>query len=128
MSNPMTEPLNPYDRCAVCDTTREEHGDKHHAFSLDGELIPLKPGMPPRRQAPTPRGAMPMNLESQTTGLLLRLIERLAQKGLLEGPDMVMIFGGPNVAPARGSATDQDLGDSGSQEPRRGSGSDPSER
>lgn len=123
----MAEALDPDEVCGVCNTTRENHGDKHHAFSKDGELIPLKPGMPARRQPPAPRGSMPAVMEAQSTGLLLRLIERLAQKGLLDGPDLFMIFGGSDAPPARGSAHNRDSSDSESQEPRRGSGSDSSE-
>ncbi len=89
------------DVCAVCDETRENHGDKQHEFSLDGVLTPKKAGPPPRREPPQERGAQPSPAQvlgnDPVARLQIRLIERMVAKGLLDGEDMLYIFGNGNV-------------------------------
>lgn len=98
----MANGLNPDEECQVCGTTRENHGDKNHQFSIDGQLIPLKQGKPPRQQppqrrdeAPTPMSQTAQELAKDATAqMAMRLIEVLTKKGLLTGEDLFVIFGG----------------------------------
>lgn len=89
MTNSST--VSPDDPCAICGTTRENHGDRKHKFSIDGSLNPLDPPAP-RRQAPTPAGQA--LAKDPTTAMTLRLVEVLIQKGVLLGDDLIHIFGG----------------------------------
>ncbi len=86
--------ISPDDLCGVCSTKRDEHGDKNHEFNLEGELIPKKKPEPARQSAPQPRGSGLNN--DPVARLQIRLVERLVSKGLLEGDDLVYIFGGEN--------------------------------
>lgn len=90
----MTEPLSPDDRCGVCDEIRENHGDKNHKFSIEGELIPLKPGPDPRNQAPNPM--VQQVVRDPLLGPLMRLVERLISANVLQEDDLKYIFGGGN--------------------------------
>lgn len=94
-----TSKVSPDDQCGVCGTIREEHGDKHHEFNLEGMLIDKKPGPPPRNTPPQPRGAGVESPLSQdpVARLQVRLIERLVAKGLLSGEDLLYIFGAGNA-------------------------------
>lgn len=47
--------ISPDDECLVCGTKRDEHGDKHHKFSTDGQLVELDPAPKPRMEAPRHR-------------------------------------------------------------------------
>lgn len=92
-----TSQNRPDDVCALCSYLREEHGDKNHKFSVEGELIPIEPGPPPRQEAPKARDSTP---EAQVLGndpvtkVVLRMVERMVSKQLLSGEDLVYIFGG----------------------------------
>lgn len=91
--------MNPDDICAVCETKRDEHGDKEHEFNLDGILIPKKKPEPARQAAPRERGEAPplkpAGVEEMEKSHL-RLIEVLVEKGVLNGFDVVKILGGPS--------------------------------
>lgn len=100
----MAKGLDPSEPCLVCFEARENHGDKNHQFSVDGQLIPLKKGDPPRQQPPrrrdessTPMGEAASEVAKDATAqMTLRLIEVLTKKGLLTGEDLFIIFGGQN--------------------------------
>lgn len=87
------------DVCAVCDETRENHGDKQHEFSLDGVLKPIKQGAPARSEPPRERTAAGVALGNDPVARLqVRLIERMVAKGLFDGEDLMYIFGNGNVS------------------------------
>ena len=88
-SSPKTP--DPDDLCGVCGYRREAHGDSNHEFNMDGDLIPKKTPDPARSNPPTERGQA--LLKDPTTGVMLRMVERMIQKGLLTGDDLVYIFG-----------------------------------
>lgn len=93
MTTITTDPIpSADDICGVCAETRENHGDKRHQFSIDGVLIALKPAPMPKNLAPTPRGQVVGN--DPVARMVLRMVERLIAKGVLEGDDLVHIFGG----------------------------------
>lgn len=95
----MTTSNNPDDPCGVCQTQRDEHGDKMHEFNLLGYLIPKAEPEAPRQSPPQLKGDE-LKSAAQVLGsdpvarLQLRLITRLVNKGLLDGADLVHIFGG----------------------------------
>lgn len=91
-----SKPLDPDEECGVCGTTREQHGDKNHKFSVDGVLEPLDPKPVPRALPPGVRGGV-----DPSTRVVLRLVEVLIAKGVLDGQDLVHVFGGDS-APDRG--------------------------
>lgn len=90
------------DVCAVCEETRENHGDKNHEFSLDGVLKPIKQGPPPRNEPPRERGAQPSPAQvlgnDPVARLQLRMIERMVAKGIFDGEDLMYVFGNGNVS------------------------------
>lgn len=83
---------SPDARCGVCGTKRDQHGDKHHKFTLDDEVIEVEPGAAPRKQPPTERGQALSR--DPVANLVIRLVSTLVAKGLINGDDMVEIFGG----------------------------------
>lgn len=89
--------MDPDELCGVCNTKRDEHGDKNHEFNAEGNLIPLKPAEPPRQSAPKERdpNPKPSGVE-EVEKSHLRLIEVLIEKGVLNGLDVVKILGGPS--------------------------------
>lgn len=101
-----TKPLaenGPDDLCGVCDTTRENHGDMNHVFSIDGNLQTLPQRPHPRQQPPREKGEKThasLSAEASAisrdpvTSMSLRLIERLIAKNILNGEDLLIIFGG----------------------------------
>jgi len=94
---------SPDDLCGVCEITRENHGDSHHEFSLEGVLIAKKPGPTPRQQPPGKMSPVAQQM-SQDLGInmSLRLVSRLIGKGLLDGEDLLYIFGGGTTENNRG--------------------------
>lgn len=92
MSNPL-----PDDVCQVCSETRENHGDKLHHFSTDGQLVSKTPPPAPKNTPPTPAGSA--LARDPLVGPLLRLVEQLVSKGILEPQDLVRIFGGGDGNP-----------------------------
>ena len=104
--------VSPDDECGVCGTTRENHGDKHHEFDIDGNLRPKKKAEPARQQAPQTAAGQALARDASTQ-VVLRLVERLVAKQLLSGDDLLYIFGGGDNASNRGSA------EAGSSEPGR---------
>ena len=77
---------------------REEHGDSNHQFSKEGELIPIKKGEPARQEPPkmrTDQAGVEVDKISRdpVTAMSLRMIERLVAKNLLDGEDLMFIFG-----------------------------------
>lgn len=103
-SNPSAD-----DGCALCGTQRDMHGDSNHEFNLDGQLIPRKPGPAPRQEAPKERGAS-ISAPAQSIAndmvaqMLLRMVERLIARGILNDEDLVYMFGGEH-ATSTGRAT-----------------------
>jgi len=89
--------MDPDELCSICETKRDEHGDKQHEFNTNGDLIPKKKPEPARQQPPKERGEAP---PTPTKGVEevekshLRLIEVLVSKGVLNGHDVVTILGG----------------------------------
>ena len=85
--------IDPDQVCELCGLKRDEHGDVQHEFSTDGILRKKAAPTVPKNISPAVRsvGGDP------TTRLTLRLIERLISKGVLEGDDLVHIFGGDDV-------------------------------
>lgn len=97
--------ISPDDECLVCGTTRENHGDLNHEFSTDGQLVPKKSGAAPRQTPPMPRTAEGAALQKDpTNNLLLRLIERLVAKDLLQGQDLLYMFGATDAPYRRDTA------------------------
>lgn len=88
---------SPDDRCGVCNTLRDEHGDKRHEFNLDGQLIELGPAPTARQQPPQAKGEPSAKANELSrdpvASLCLRLTERLVAKGLFDGDDLMYIFG-----------------------------------
>jgi len=87
---------DPDEECRICGTKREEHGDRNHEFSSDGVLVPKKAPEPPREQAPQ-RRSYGGEAKPDPTAAYLRLVERLIAKNLLNGEDLIYIFGGGNA-------------------------------
>lgn len=85
-----TSTPSPDDLCGVCGMTRENHGDSNHEFNLEGVLIPKKPPTPAPNRPPAARDEG----RPDPTAAFLRLVERLIAKGVLEGDDLIYIFGG----------------------------------
>lgn len=85
------------DECGVCGTTREDHGDKQHKFSMEGILTPLDPPPKPRQQPPVAKGEMSPEAQvlskDPTTQVMLRMVNRMVAKGLFDGADLMYIFG-----------------------------------
>lgn len=92
--------LDPDEPCGVCDTARADHGDMKHEFNADGDLIPIKAGPPPKKEAPQHRDDVPtmspaaeVLAKDVSTQMVLRMVERMTAKGLLNGEDLQYIFG-----------------------------------
>lgn len=92
------EEISPDDVCEICGTTRENHGDKHHKFSEDGQLLPLEKGSKPRQEIPKAKEELSREAEiianDPVANLTLRFIERMIQRNQLDGEDLMYIFGG----------------------------------
>lgn len=89
------------DVCEVCGETRENHGDKKHKFSIDGQLIPIEPGPKPSNTPPARAVA-----NDPVARLHLRLVERLVAKGIFDGTDLLYIFGGADASSDGGQVKD----------------------
>lgn len=99
-STSSTKPdLQPDDVCAVCQTTREMHGDKNHKFDTENDVPQkLDPPPRPRQDPPTPRG-----ITDQIKAVsFAMLMEVLAEKNILDAKDIIRIF----TAEPNGSSTD----------------------
>lgn len=83
--------LNSELMCEVCGETRENHGDKKHKFSTDGQLLEIEQGPPPKQQPPLARDPRegPNVYMAFTT-----LVEVLAERQLLNSADIIRIFRG----------------------------------
>lgn len=92
-SIPETDKINPDETCGLCGIARDQHGDKAHQFSSDGLLVPTRP----KKEEQVVRHTPPNSQEQ--LNMNMRLIERLIAKGLLDGDDLVYIFGGINAVP-----------------------------
>lgn len=92
------------DVCGVCGETRENHGDMNHVFDVEGQLKRKEAAGPPRQAPPEMAGTT----AQMTQNAFLRLIEVLVNKGLLDGEDLVRVFGGDssNRRPAASSTGD----------------------
>lgn len=88
--------VSPDDICGVCQTKRDEHGDRQHEFNIEGQLIPKKKPEP-GRPAPQAKGESPaqQGVESERDKAFLRLMEVLLEKGVIDGRDTIQILGGP---------------------------------
>jgi len=98
----MNQPLSPDDMCGLCNTTRENHGDKNHVFDIDGMLQPTNPPKSPSSIPPTPRSSNPLQ-HDPVARLNLRMVERMVAKGLFDGEDLLYIFGGEDAS-SRGNS------------------------
>lgn len=81
---------NPDEVCQVCRVTRENHGDKNHKFSTDGQLLPLDPPPKPRAEAPTHRDDAQM-LQAKSFATLL---EVMVERGMIDARDVIRILTG----------------------------------
>lgn len=88
--------INFDDECVICGTKRDEHGDKNHQFSLDGQLIPVRKGpegvKPPQTReeaVSTPPSDLPDIGRAFAT-----LVEVLAEKNIVDTKDVIRIFSG----------------------------------
>lgn len=109
--------MNPDDICGVCNLTRDQHGDMQHEFSADGVLKKKTPPPVPNNVSPAIRGMA----NDPTVRLVLRMVQRLTDKGLLEGDDLVYIFGGDYVY-TEGEHAREAFGANSFQSPGGGSG------
>lgn len=91
--------VNADDKCGVCGDTRENHGDKHHEFNMEGNLLPLKPAPAPQPNKVSP-GTEALRRDP-LSGPMLRLVERLIAKNLLDGEDLLYVFGGIDATDRR---------------------------
>jgi len=87
-STPSTN-SDPDAECLLCNTTRENHGDRNHKFSEDGLLRPLDPPPKPRQEAPVHRDEQQIKATSFAT-----LMEVLVEKNILDAKDVIRIFTG----------------------------------
>ena len=90
---------HPDDVCLVCNTTRLNHGDRQHEFSLTGQLINKADRPEPKKEAPKLREADEEQKqqefqETMETNAILRLTEVLIDKGVIDGKDTMYIFSG----------------------------------
>lgn len=97
--------ISPDDTCEVCGTKRDEHGDRMHQFSMDGQLIELKPGPEGRKPPQTKEEAEAEQLKNLPNigRAFATLVEVLAEKKinfdgvnrpLLDAKDIIRIFSG----------------------------------
>lgn len=92
--------VSPDDVCLVCGTVRDQHGDKNHKFSQDGQLIPLDPPPEPRMKAPRHRDDPPAPAQPGVDDgpniklAFATLVEVLVDKGILDVKDVLRIFRG----------------------------------
>lgn len=88
---------DPNEPCVICEITRENHGDSNHVFKgedSDGLLEKKPTPEPPRQQAPRERGQASDVLGADPVARMhLRMVERMVHKGLLNGDDLMYIFG-----------------------------------
>lgn len=83
---------NPDDVCAVCNKTRENHGDAHHVFDMENEFPrPIPKPEPVKAAAPPPR---PMT-EQIKAASFAALMEVLTEKGILDAKDVIKVFSAP---------------------------------
>ena len=87
--------MNLNEVCGLCGLKRDEHGEVQHEFSVEGVLKKKAPPTVPRNIPPSPRGQAMVN--DPTVRMNLKLIERLIAKGVLDGDDLLYIFGGDDV-------------------------------
>jgi hypothetical protein len=83
--------MSPDEECALCSLTRENHGDAHHEFSVDGSLKMLKKPEPARQTPPAERGTEQIKAKS-----FAMLLEVLSEKGILNSVDLIRIFSADN--------------------------------
>jgi len=108
--------------CSVCGNTKAEHEGFHHTWTDNPGDLNKKQS---RSTPPMHRDAQAV-AENHVTKLVLRLIERLSEKGLLDSRDMLHIFGGiDDRAAADGSTAGQAEAGRPAAESDRGSGADP---
>lgn len=84
--------MSPDEVCAVCQTTRENHGDKNHEFDANDSFPRLKKQPEPEKPAqpslggPTKQGPTPSEMA------MLELIEVLAEKQILNNKDLIRVL------------------------------------
>lgn len=78
---------------------RDEHGDRNHQFNMDGDLIPFTPAPPAKNTPPKTReqAASEVLGADPVARMQLRMVERMVQKGLFTGEDLLYIFGGSDA-------------------------------
>lgn len=96
----MTSSPSPDDICEICSTTRENHGDRQHKFSEDGQLVPMPAGPPAKNEPPQLKGEPPKLsppgvelAKDPVARLQLRMVERLTAKGIFTADDLLYLFG-----------------------------------
>jgi hypothetical protein len=83
---------DPDEVCAICGDTRADHGDRHHQFSADGQLVAL-PKNPPRRADPPAHRDDPKPAAQQAAAFAT-LMEVLVEKDILNAHDVIRVFTG----------------------------------
>lgn len=78
------------EQCQICGETRENHGDKMHKFSTDGQLVPLDPPKPPT--TPPPKHRDDVVAEAIKAESFAMLLEVLAEKNILNEKDIIRIL------------------------------------
>lgn len=89
-SSTKSEPVDPDERCQICQQTRVNHGDAHHKFSTDGQLTPLDPPPKPRAEPPVHRDDVPA-IQARSFAVLMEI---LLEKNLLDAKDVIRVFTG----------------------------------
>jgi len=95
--------MSPDDVCGVCNTTRENHGDKNHQFNIEGDLVELPKPQPAQNTPPRERGSSTpeaADVRALKTAFAA-LVEVLAEKSIsfdgvnrpiLDSKDIIRIF------------------------------------
>lgn len=86
--------VDPDELCAICNKTREMHGDMNHKFSEDGQLIPLEKRPEPRAQGPGHRDDPAPKPTDEVSRAMATLVEVLIEKNVLDAKDVLRIFKG----------------------------------
>lgn len=98
-------PPSPDDICAVCSSPRDQHGDMNHEFSINGELVTVKPGPPPTNNPPKKREdkeqLVPVSPELPTPENFVALLDILISKDIINAQEVIYILGGGGDLPGR---------------------------
>lgn len=97
--------MSPDDECLVCGTKRDEHGDKHHEFSLTSDVpVPKKkpePGKePPKERQPQTLAEANRRIDELTLRLkdtreaFIRFLELQVERKVIDAKDILKVLGG----------------------------------